>query len=90
MVRNNLSRKEKKLWTENQIGERARVLEVYDEKSEALAVVEKIRELRGKYNWSDYVILYRTNAQSRVLEQKLRDSGIPYVIVGGVRFYERK
>ena len=90
VVRNNLSRKEKKLWTENQIGERARVLEVYDEKSEALAVVEKIRELRGKYNWSDYVILYRTNAQSRVLEQKLRDSGIPYVIVGGVRFYERK
>jgi DNA helicase-2/ATP-dependent DNA helicase PcrA len=90
VVKNNLSRKEKKLWTENFDGEKIKLLEVYDERQEAQIVVEKIRELKHKYGWSDFVILYRTNAQSRILEQSLRDSGTPYVIVGGVRFYERK
>jgi len=90
VVKNNLSRKEKKLWTENTDGETIKLLEVYDERQEAQIVVEKIRELKHKYGWSDFVILYRTNAQSRILEQSLRDSGTPYVIVGGVRFYERK
>ena len=90
VVKNNLSRKDKKLWTENESGERIKLLESFDEKHEALLVVDKIRGLSNKYKWSDFVILYRTNAQSRVLEQGLRDAGIPYVIVGGVRFYERK
>ncbi len=90
VVKNNFSRKEKKLWTENVSGEKIKLLEGYDEKQEAQSVVEKIRELRSRNEWSDFVILYRTNAQSRVLEQALRDAGMPYVIVGGVRFYERK
>jgi DNA helicase-2/ATP-dependent DNA helicase PcrA len=90
VVKNNFSRKEKKLWTENTTGEKIKLRESYDEKQEAQAVVEKIRELRSRFQWPDFVILYRTNAQSRVIEQALRDAGMPYVIVGGVRFYERK
>ncbi|OGC77377.1 MAG: ATP-dependent DNA helicase PcrA, partial [candidate division Zixibacteria bacterium RBG_16_40_9] len=90
VVKNNSSRKEKKLWTDKTGGEKLTVLACYDEKNEAWSVVEKIKELSGNYNYSGFVILYRTNAQSRVLEQALRDEGIPYTIVGGVRFYERK
>ena len=90
VVKNNLSRKDKKLWTENESGERIKLLGSFDERHEGMMVVDKIRGLSNRYEWSDFVILYRTNAQSRVLEQGLRDAGIPYVIVGGVRFYERK
>ncbi len=90
VVKNNTSRKEKKLWTEKKGGEKLTLLVCYDEKNEALEIVEKIKELSRDYGYSDFVILYRTNAQSRVLEQALRDEGIPYTIVGGVRFYERK
>lgn len=59
---------------------------------ESKASVKRIQHLmqRANYTRSDFVILYRTNAQSRLFEQELRDNGIPYVIVGGVRFYERK
>ncbi len=90
VVKNNLARKEKKLWTDRSGGEKVRLLDNYDERYEAQSVVQKIKELDPQYSYSDFVILYRTNAKSRVLEQKLRDSGLPYVIVGGVRFYERK
>ncbi|EQB62959.1 MAG: hypothetical protein RBG1_1C00001G0538 [candidate division Zixibacteria bacterium RBG-1] len=90
VVKNNTSRKEKKLWTEKTGGEKLTVSVCYDEKNEALGIVEKIKELSRDYSHNDFVILYRTNAQSRVLEQCLRDEGIPYAIVGGVRFYERK
>lgn len=90
VVKNNTSRKEKKLWTEKSGGEKLTVTVCYDEKNEALGIVDKIKELSKEHDYSDFVILYRTNAQSRVLEQGLRDEGIPYTIVGGVRFYERK
>ena len=55
-------------------------------------MVRRIQHFTGSYDYSlsDFVILYRTNAQSRLFEQRLRDNGIPYVIVGGLRFYERK
>jgi DNA helicase-2/ATP-dependent DNA helicase PcrA len=63
-----------------------------NEYQEADSVTEQIQRLvrEGGHSRADFVILYRTNAQSRVFEQKLRDSGIPYLIVGGLRFYERK
>jgi len=92
VVENNLGRKGKTLWTEIKGGDGVILTLVENETQEALSCVEKIQNLLKDSNlsFSDMVILYRTNAQSRVLEQKLRDSGIPYIIIGGVRFYQRK
>jgi len=92
VVRNNKSRKGKTLWTDKKGGDKIKLILVDDENVEAMSVVDNIRNLLrdSKLTRSDMVVLYRTNAQSRVLEQKLRDGGIPYVIVGGVRFYQRK
>lgn len=92
VVRNNKQRLPKKLWTANAEGEKAKVLAFEDQIAESLHVVTSIKEElhdNGR-NFCDFVILYRTNAQSRVLEDALRAAGIPYIIVGGVRFYERK
>ena len=92
VVRNNRERKEKKLWTDRDSGEPIVLIEARDEGDEARLVVNRIRHeiQKKKRNFRDFVILYRTNAQSRALEDALRRSGISYVIVGGVRFYERK
>lgn len=92
VVRKNLGRKEKTLWSKKEHGEKVEIFEVRDEREEGATVVEKIQEevFRKKRHFSDFVVLYRTNAQSRILEDSLRRNGISYVIVGGVRFYERK
>lgn len=92
VVKNNEERKGKTLYTRIEGGEKIGLLVSEDEHQEAEAVVKRIQHLAGSsdYSLSDSVILYRTNAQSRVFEQRLRDNGIPYVIVGGLRFYERK
>jgi len=92
VVTSNLGRKGKTLWTDKKGGDKICLHLVEDENYEALVCVQKIKNLVEKNNLSlkDFVVLYRTNAQSRVLEQKLRDAGIPYIIVGGVRFYQRK
>jgi DNA helicase-2/ATP-dependent DNA helicase PcrA len=92
VVTNNLGRKGKTLWTDKKGGDKICLHLVEDENYEALICVQKIKNLLEKTNLisKDFVILYRTNAQSRILEQKLRDAGIPYIIVGGVRFYQRK
>ncbi|MGB2698234.1 MAG: UvrD-helicase domain-containing protein [Candidatus Zixiibacteriota bacterium] len=92
VVKNNLSRKGKTLWTDEKGGDKIKLVLVDDEHVEALSIVDSIKNLLdgSSVALKDFVILYRTNAQSRVLEQKLRDNGIPYVIVGGVRFYQRK
>ncbi len=92
VVKNNQSRKGKTLYTQIKGGEKVSLLILENEHLEAEALVKQIQYQihSNNYSRSDFVILYRTNAQSRVLEQKLRDNGIPYVIVGGVRFYERK
>ncbi len=92
VVKNNFRRKGKTLYTHIPGGEKVGLMILENEYHEAEAVVGGIRHLirNDDYSLSDFVILYRTNAQSRVLEQRLRDSGIPYVIVGGLRFYERK
>ena len=92
VVEKNRQRHPKKLWTEKHDGEKVTILEVADEIEEARYIVEKIgQEFRKNAKaFQDFAILYRTNAQSRVLEDALRADGIPYIIVGGVRFYERK
>ena len=91
VVRCNRGRKEKALWTENEEGEPLVLLECPDERQEARAVVEMIQEERTQgRSYGEVAVLYRTNAQSRAIEDRLRSAGIPYVIVGGVRFYERK
>ena len=92
VVEKNAARKAKKLWSAKEMGEKVDVIETADEREEAQKVVEKIKEevFRKKRTFRDFAILYRTNAQSRALEDDLRRSGMSYVIVGGVRFYERK
>src|SRR5215468_10427085 len=91
VIRNNAARKDKRLWTKNAEGERAQVYRAWDENEEAAFVARAIRTLRDQgMDYRDTAIFYRTNAQSRVLEDALRRASIPYLIVGGVRFYERR
>ena len=91
VIDNNLQRKEKTLWTENAPGEPAAVYRGWDEHEEANFVAQTILKTRADgVGWDGIAVFYRTNAQSRVLEDALRRARIPYVIVGGVRFYERK
>jgi DNA helicase-2/ATP-dependent DNA helicase PcrA len=91
VIVNNTARKDKRLWTENHEGARALVYRAWDENEEAAFVAQKIRALRAEgREYRDVAVFYRTNAQSRVLEDALRRAGIPYMIVGGVRFYERR
>ena len=79
-----------KLWTENGKGERIKIYKAQNGLDEASFVINKIRELtRTGYNCQDIAVLYRTNAQSRVLEEALLHTGVPYTLVGGVRFYDR-
>ncbi len=92
LIRNNTARLKKNLWTENPQGDPIRVFECVDDQDEALRVVRMVREEVGSdgLGLKDIAVLYRTNAQSRALEDALRRSGVPYTIVGGIRFYERK
>ena len=90
VVSKNVGRMQKRLFTEKKGGEKITLLLCNDEMGEAEAIVEKIkRGMTYDKAPSDFAILYRTNAQSRVLEDSLRYKGVPYTIVGGVRFYER-
>lgn len=79
-----------KLWTENDLGEKVVLYGARNEHDEASYIVRQIRELSEIYNFEDFAILYRTNAQSRNVEEALLHEGIPYILVGGVRFYERR
>ena len=91
VIAHNQARKPKSLWTENARGEPARLYVAGDEIDEARWVARTVAELRATGTAPDAVgILYRTNAQSRVLEDAFRAAGLPYHIVGSVRFYERK
>src|SRR5262249_22435014 len=91
VIAHNQARKEKGLWTENVSGEPARLFRARDESEEALWVARTVAELRAEGQSLDGVaVLYRTNAQSRVLEDAFRVAGLPYHIVGSVRFYERR
>ncbi|MEK7773737.1 MAG: UvrD-helicase domain-containing protein, partial [Deltaproteobacteria bacterium] len=89
----NKTRLEKTLWTENQAGETLLFEEALDEYDEARRVIKGLKGLidgAGSYSYGDCAIFYRTNAQSRVFEEQLIREGIPYTIVGGVRFYDRR
>ena len=88
----NRGRKEKRLWTDNDAGEPIGFCHARDEEHEAAFIVETIRHLAVQegYSFDDFAVFYRVNAQSRVLEDALRRAVVPYVIVGGLRFYERK
>lgn len=91
VIENNLNRKAKNLWTENPEGNKLVYYRADSEQGEAQFVAGKIKELtRDKYKYSDIAILYRTNAQSRVMEEVLLKSNIEYSIVGGTKFYDRK
>jgi DNA helicase II / ATP-dependent DNA helicase PcrA len=92
VIEHNVNRKPKKLWTENPEGQKIVYYEAMNESDEAQFVAGKIKEYvdSGKRRYSDFAILYRTNAQSRVMEEVLLKSNIPYQIVGGLKFYDRK
>jgi DNA helicase II / ATP-dependent DNA helicase PcrA len=92
VIQKNSNRKPKNLWTENHDGEKISYFRADTEQSEAQFVTGKIKEMvdAGKRKYSDFAILYRTNAQSRVMEEVLLKSNIEYAIVGGIKFYDRK
>jgi len=92
VVQNNFHRKKKVLQANNGSGEKLGLFETIDELEESDAVVSSIgKEVKlNKRRFNEFGILYRTNAQSRSLEDSLRRNGIPYIIIGGIRFYERK
>ncbi|MGE5598673.1 MAG: ATP-dependent helicase, partial [Bacteroidota bacterium] len=92
IIRRNLGRKPKRLWTENQAGQPVAVHRAFNEREEAIFVCGEIQRLirqEGR-SPSDFALLYRINAQSRPFEEVLIQRGLPYRVVGGLRFYERK
>lgn len=92
VIKHNENKYEKKLWTQNDQGELPAIHKADDEYDEGRYIVEEINHLkREEYlKFSDFVILYRMNSQSRAIEELLRREDIPYRIVGGLKFYERK
>ncbi|MBW3534918.1 MAG: UvrD-helicase domain-containing protein [Gemmatimonadetes bacterium] len=94
VISENTRRKGKTLRTDRDGGEALTLLEAFDETDEARWIVDEVRaryeEGPGLHNYRDFAVLYRTNAQSRALEDAFRRAGVPYQIVGGVRFYERR
>lgn len=92
VINKNIKQIEKNLWTNNKNGEHVHLIENLTDKDEASRISKLIStEIHErKLKFKDFAILYRTNAQSRIFEEYLRQSGIPYIIVGGIRFYQRK
>lgn len=92
LILNNSQRSNKRLWTDSSEGQPVKIIEVSNERSEAETLVKTIKngQASGLYKFGDHAVLYRTNAQSRPIEETFIRYGIPYHIVGGVRFYDRK
>ena len=92
MITKNAQRSDKRLWTEAGDGLPVQVLQVGNERAESEAIIRRIRGGvdSGQRSYSDYAVLYRTNAQSRSVEEALVHYGVPYRVVGGMRFYDRK
>ena len=91
VIRNNKGRKEKTLWTDNEKGEKIRLRQFDTAYDEAQFIAEDIKDETAQgANYSDHAVLYRTNAQSRLLEEKCVAMNIPYKIVGGINFYSRR
>ncbi len=92
LIKKNSRQIPKSIFSKKAEGDKVHVTKVYSDIEEAVVVVKKIQQLRSKEHadYSDFVILYRTNAQSRVFEEEMRKQSIPYKIFGGVSFYQRK
>lgn len=89
----NRKRKEKTLWTDNDEGPKINLFEAANEREEGIFIANQISKILENYetlSYNDFAVLYRTNAQSRVIEEVFLRFGIPYRIVGGVKFYDRK
>jgi DNA helicase-2/ATP-dependent DNA helicase PcrA len=91
VISHNTQRKEKTLFTNNEEGDPIQIREERNEYDEAKFVAKTIQSLiaSGEHNLNDYAVFYRTNAQSRVLEEQMRSLALPYRLIGGIRFYER-
>ena len=91
VIKNNVQKKDKNLWTENEEGEKIKYVRALDEKDEASFVTKEVKKLRNEgVSLDDIAVLYRTNAQSRTIEEGFLNSNIPYKIVGAYAFYSRK
>lgn len=92
VIKNNETKYEKKLWTENEVGKLPKLYVADNEYDEGSFIANEIESLKTKenYKYSDFAVLYRMNTQSRAIEEMLRREGIPYKMVGGLKFYERK
>ncbi|MGB9682701.1 MAG: DNA helicase PcrA [bacterium] len=92
VIAHNKSRKGKTLWTQNETGSKVRLYIANEETNEASFVVREIITLQKRegFNFGDFAILYRTHAQSRPLEEAMIKNSIPYKIIGGIKFYQRK
>ena len=92
VIKHNEKKYEKNLWTEQEGGKRPEVARLDNEYEEANFIVEQINRLKREeyYKYSDFTVLYRTNAQSRSIEDIFRRENIPYKMIGGLKFYERK
>ncbi len=92
VIKNNLQRKEKALWTASGAGDKLNYQLCEDGEDEARQVMERIHteKYRSKLAYGDFAILYRTNSQSRAFEEQLRYENIPYVLIGGQQFFDRK
>lgn len=92
VIKNNRGRKKKTLWTENAAGDKVRLRGFDNGFEEALFTAEEISQLvrSGSWDYKDIAVLYRTNAQSRLFEEKFLMANVPYKIVGGINFYSRK
>jgi DNA helicase-2/ATP-dependent DNA helicase PcrA len=92
VITKNAQRSDKKLWTEAGDGLPVQLLQVATERSEGEAIIRRVRMGidSGQHHFKDYAVLYRTNAQSRSIEEAFVHYGVPYRVVGGVRFYDRK
>ncbi|MBU1137316.1 UvrD-helicase domain-containing protein [Patescibacteria group bacterium] len=91
IITKNNQRKEKNLWTENKAGEMIKIVEAENEAEEGNFIIEEMKNLIKKgFNLKDFAVLYRTNAQSRAIEESFLKANFPYKLIGTVRFYERK
>jgi DNA helicase-2/ATP-dependent DNA helicase PcrA len=91
VIKNNKQRKDKNLWTSRGVGEKIKYYRAYNERDEAQYVIRKTKELINRgVEYKDIAVLYRTNAQSRVLEEEMLKENLPYRVIGSFYFYSRK
>ena len=92
IIEHNENQLDKSLWTENAQGEHVSVMEAMSEKDEAQKIERRIRDLHARegLSYDDFAVLYRTNAQSRAIEEALRKENVPYRVIGGTSFYQRR